>query len=134
MLLWHCLQWLLISSWADISLWSNIKCFLTFEPSHPWVEFSRSSLYKFSIALNISLGVFKDDTCDIQWRRKYSSLFGLGLSFALFWLHLPMDQQLLLWHSSPWHASLSMRSTFSMLRSSRLFQSFPQSWYYFLSR
>ena len=90
MLLWHCLQWLLIA---------------------PWAEISSSSSYELFIASNISLRVFKDDICDIQWRRKYSSWFWLDPSCALLWLHLHLDLQLLLWHSYPCHASSSMRST-----------------------
>ena len=37
------------------------------------------------ITSNISLGVLKDDTCEIQWIWKYSSLFWLGIS--LLWFH-----------------------------------------------
>ena len=77
-----------------------IECFLHII----WVEFPRSSSFILFIASSISLGVFKDDTCDIQWRQKYSS------SCVFLWLHLLLDLHLLLWHSSPCHSSSSMRS------------------------
>ena len=100
LLLWHCLRRLLIAPWYEIFLWSNHWMFSDIAPSHFWVEFSRSSSYILFIASNTSLGLFKDDTCEIQWRWKYSYLFWLGLSFVLLWLHLYLDLQLFLWHSS----------------------------------
>ena len=100
LLLWHLLRRILIAPWDEIFLWSNHWMFSDITPSHSWVEFSRSSSYMLVISLDISLGVFKDDTCEIQWRQKYSSLFWLGLSFAFLWLHLCLDLQLFLWHSS----------------------------------
>ena len=100
LLLWRCLRRLIIAPWDEIFLWSNHWMFSDIAPSHSWVDFSSSSPYILFIASNISLGVFKDDTCEIQWRQKYSSFFLLGLSFSLLWLHLCLDLQLFLWHSS----------------------------------
>ena len=84
LLLWHCLQRLLIDPWDEIFLWSNHWMFSNIAPSYYWVEFSRSSSYMLVILSDISLGVFKDDTCKIQWRRKYSYLFWLVFLLLCF--------------------------------------------------